>query len=103
MSKPKLCINKGCKNWFYVPDHLLHMCLQCEKCIKYRETINEAHECSKKKQHHAVLIGSASVMLQQAQAIKQSSTASQYSKELASKIEHMTSLMIEDLKTNRIY
>lgn len=42
MSKPKLCINKGCKNWFYVPDYLLHMCLQCEKCIKHRETINEA-------------------------------------------------------------
>lgn len=56
-----------------------------------------------REQHVAALIGSASVMLKQAQAIKQSTTASQYSKELAHKIEHMTSLLIEDLKTNRIY
>lgn len=59
------------------------------------------NECSKKKQEHTVLIGSASVMLKQAQAIKQSTTASQYSKELACKIEHMTSLLITDLQCNQ--
>lgn len=61
------------------------------------------HDITNREQHHAALIGSASAMLKQAQAIKQSTTASQYSKELACKIEHMTSLLIEDLKTNRIY
>ena len=61
------------------------------------------HDITNREQQHAALIGSASVMLKQAQAIKQSTTASQYSKELACKIEHMTSLLIEDLKTNRIY
>lgn len=61
------------------------------------------HDITNREQHDAALIGSASVMLKQAQAIKQSTTASQYSKELACKIEHMTSLLIEDLKTNRIY
>lgn len=60
-------------------------------------------DITNREQRHAALIGSASVMLKQAQAIKQSTTASQYSKELACKIEHMTSLLIEDLKTNRIY
>lgn len=61
------------------------------------------HDITNREQQHAALIGSASVMLKQAQAIKQSTTTSQYSKELAYKIEHMTSLLIEDLKTNRIY
>lgn len=61
------------------------------------------HDITNREQQHAALIGSASVMLKQTQAIKQSTTASRYSKELARKIEHMTSLLIEDLKTNRIY
>ena len=32
--KPKLCINSSCRNVIYVPDNMLHMCLQCETCTE---------------------------------------------------------------------
>ncbi len=30
---PKDCVHKDCKNIIYVPKHLLHQMLICQKCI----------------------------------------------------------------------
>lgn len=37
MNKPKECVNNTCRNIMYVPDHKLHMLLQCDTCIERRE------------------------------------------------------------------
>ena len=31
--RPKACINSKCNNTFYVHKNMLHMCLQCPKCV----------------------------------------------------------------------
>jgi hypothetical protein len=31
--KPQECINNNCTTIFYVKNHELGLCLQCEKCI----------------------------------------------------------------------
>ena len=35
--KPKLCVNRSCDHIMYVADYLMHMLLQCPKCIEERE------------------------------------------------------------------
>ena len=35
--KPKECINSNCKSGFYVPTHLIHLCLQCQNCIDKKD------------------------------------------------------------------
>lgn len=61
------------------------------------------NERSKKAYSHNGLIGSAYMTKAQMKAVQESPTTSQYAKELASKMEHMSQLLINDLKTNRIY
>jgi len=34
MRKPKQCINSECKNIMYVIPNQLHMCIQCDACVK---------------------------------------------------------------------